>query len=94
MARQTRVGWIWVRDYTIRKIAKFGNSKVFHSKQDLPGSRSLIGILLRHLRLEGSGEIAARMRASVFKEYDRYLSLRVNTEGGTSNLGGHLIPQA
>ena len=38
-------------------------------KQDFPGSRGLIGILLRHLGLEGSREIAVRMRTSVFKEH-------------------------
>ena len=37
-----------------------------------------VGILLRHLELEGSGEIAVRMRTSVFKEYGQYLSSQVN----------------
>ena len=45
---------------------------------DLPGSQSLIGILQPHLGLEGSGEIAVRIRNSVFKEYGQYLSLQVN----------------
>ena len=54
----------------------------------------MIAILLRHLGLEASGEIAVRMRTSVFKEYGQYLSLQANIGRNVNvNVGRHLIPQ-
>jgi len=63
-------------------------------KRDLQGSRSFIEILLRHLQHGGSGEIAARMRSSVFKDYWPAFIIQDITGWVNRCQGGHMIPHA